>query len=292
MLLKFFQWLPPESVKILLVLALSLLVGSEREEHKAAVEQPTFGGVRTYPLIGLIGYAMALLGGGQLLPLALGFAVVGGFLFLSYWHKLTTSAVAGITSEVSALAIYIVGGLVYQGHFWVATTLSVASALLLELKTALEGLTKRIVPGEIFTFTKFLLLTAVILPILPNQAFGPFQINPFKTLVRCRRCEHGFLRQLRPAKADEAKRRSVTYGDPRWGVLLDRDDSGPGQASLARGPTPPFLGRHLDGVRRHVPAPGYTAGLIQLESDDQIGSIFPRAGLRGPRSGLDLVPPA
>src|SRR5271157_2119420 len=181
MLLKFFQWLPPESVKILLVLALSLLVGSEREEHKAAVEQPTFGGVRTYPLIGLIGYAMALLGSGQLLPLTFGFAVVGGFLFLSYWHKLTTSTVAGITSEVSALTIYIVGGLVYQGHFWIATALSVASALLLELKTTLEGLTKRIAQEEIFTFTKFLLLTAVILPILPNQAFGPFQINPFKT---------------------------------------------------------------------------------------------------------------
>ena len=49
MLLKFFQWLPPESIKILLVLALSLLVGLEREEHKAAVEQPTFGGVRTTP---------------------------------------------------------------------------------------------------------------------------------------------------------------------------------------------------------------------------------------------------
>jgi uncharacterized membrane protein (DUF4010 family) len=57
----------------------------------------------------------------------------------------------------------------------------VASALLLELKTALEGLTKRIAPEEIFTFTKFLLLSAVILPIVPNQAFGPFQINPFKT---------------------------------------------------------------------------------------------------------------
>jgi len=57
----------------------------------------------------------------------------------------------------------------------------VASALLLELKTALEGLTKRIAPEEIFTFTKFLLLSAVVLPIVPNQAFGPFQINPFKT---------------------------------------------------------------------------------------------------------------
>lgn len=181
MLLRFFQWLPPDSVKILLVLALSLLVGLEREEHKASTEQKTFGGVRTYPLIGLIGYAMALLGAGQLLPLALGFAVVGGFLFLSYWHKLTTSAAAGITSEVSALTIYIVGGLVYQGHFWIATTLSVASALLLELKTTLEGLTKRVASEEILTFTKFLVLTAVILPIVPNRTFGLFQINPFKT---------------------------------------------------------------------------------------------------------------
>jgi uncharacterized membrane protein (DUF4010 family) len=181
MLVKLYAWLPPEAIQILLVLALSLLVGSEREEHKARTAQPVFGGVRTFPLIGLIGYSMALLGGGQLLPLTLGFAVVAGFLFLSYWHKLTSSGVAGVTSEISALTIYLVGGLVYQGHFWIATTLSVTSALLLELKSVLEGLTKRIAPEEIFTFTKFLVLTAVILPILPNQAYGPFQINPFKT---------------------------------------------------------------------------------------------------------------
>ena len=34
---------------------------------------------------------------------------------------------------------------------------------------------------NVHSFTKFLLLTAVILPIVPNRAFGPFQINPFKT---------------------------------------------------------------------------------------------------------------
>jgi uncharacterized membrane protein (DUF4010 family) len=53
--------------------------------------------------------------------------------------------------------------------------------LLLALKEGLEGLTHRIAPHEILTFTKFLLLTAVILPVLPNQSFGRFQINPFKT---------------------------------------------------------------------------------------------------------------
>jgi uncharacterized membrane protein (DUF4010 family) len=176
-----YRWLPPEGVKILLVLFLSFLIGLEREEHKAGSEQYTFGGVRTFPLIGLIGYALALLSGDQLLPVTLGFAVVAGFLLLSYWHKLEGSAPAGVTTEMSGLATYLVGALVYHEQYWIATTLSVAGVFLLELKTALENLTKRVPGDEILTFTKFLLLTAVILPVLPNQDFGPFQINPFKT---------------------------------------------------------------------------------------------------------------
>ena len=181
MLARLYQWLPPDGVKILIVLFLSFLIGVEREEHKASAEQHAFGGVRTFPLIGLIGFSMALLSGGQLVPLALGFAVVAGFLLISYWHKRASSQVAGVTSEMSGLTTYLVGALVYHEHFWIATTLSVASALLLELKAALEGLTKRVAPEEILTFTKFLLLTAVILPVLPNSEFGPFRINPFKT---------------------------------------------------------------------------------------------------------------
>jgi uncharacterized membrane protein (DUF4010 family) len=175
------QWLPPEAAKILLVLALSFLIGLEREEHKAAGEQYSFGGVRTFPLIGLIGYALALLAEGQLLPVTLGFAVVAGFFIVSYRYKLSTSTRAGVTSEMSGLVTYLIGALVYKEQYWIATTLTVASILLLELKAALESLTKRIAPDEILTFAKFLLLTAVLLPAVPNRDLGPFQINPFKT---------------------------------------------------------------------------------------------------------------
>jgi uncharacterized membrane protein (DUF4010 family) len=168
---------------MLLTLFLSFLVGLEREEHKAAAEQYAFGGVRTFPLIGLIGYAMAFLSGDQLLPLTLGFAVIGGFLMLSYRHKLTTSGLGGVTSEMSGLTTYLVGALVYREQYWIATALTVASLFLLELKVGLEGLTKRIPPEEVLTFTKFLLLTAVILPLLPSEDLGPFKINPFKTWV-------------------------------------------------------------------------------------------------------------
>jgi uncharacterized membrane protein (DUF4010 family) len=176
----FYHLLPPEGAKILLVLFLSFLMGLEREERRTASDRYSFGGVRTYPLIGLISYATSLLSGGQILPVMLGFAVVSGFLMLAYQHKVATSTLSGVTSEMSALTSYLVGALVYREQFWIATTVTVASMLLLEFKAVLEGLSKRIAAEEILTFTKFLLLTAVILPVLPNQEFGPFQINPFK----------------------------------------------------------------------------------------------------------------
>lgn len=172
---------PAEGPKILLVLFLSFLIGLEREERKANPEQHSFGGVRTFPLIGLIGYVMALLAGGQLIVVAVGFGVVGALLVVSYTHKLSTENSSGVTTEVSALGTYLLGALVYQGHLWIATTITVISMFLLVLKTTLEGLTQRVPPEEIFTFTKFLLLTAVILPVLPRAAFTQFQINPFKT---------------------------------------------------------------------------------------------------------------
>jgi uncharacterized membrane protein (DUF4010 family) len=175
-----YRLLPPEGAKILLVLFLSFLTGLEREEHKAGNEPFSFGGVRTFPLIGLIAYALSFLAGGQVLPVVIGFAVVAGFLMLSYQHKFQTSTLAGMTSEMSALTTYVSAALVYREQFWIATTLTVASMLLLELKSTLEGLTKRIPPEEILSFTKFLLLTAVILPVVPNKDFGPFLINPAK----------------------------------------------------------------------------------------------------------------
>jgi uncharacterized membrane protein (DUF4010 family) len=178
---RLYSLLPPDAVKFLLVLFLSFLLGLEREGHKSDSDHYAFGGVRTFPLIGLVGYAIALLSGDQLVPLTLGFAVVGGFLMLSFWHKLQVSQAAGVTSEIAGLTTYLIGALVQREQFWIATALAIAGVLLLELKQALESITERVGPGEVLTFTKFLLLSVVILPILPSRDFTPFQINPFKT---------------------------------------------------------------------------------------------------------------
>ncbi|MGA2278169.1 MAG: MgtC/SapB family protein, partial [Terracidiphilus sp.] len=167
--MEIYKQLPPEAVQIALVLFLSFLIGLEREERKTNGGLYSFGGVRTFPLIGLIGYSAAMISGPQMLPLAIGFMIVAGFLLLSYWHKISSSETAGVTTEMSGLATFLVGALICYGHLWIATTLGVASLLLLDLKAALEKLAARIAPDEILTFSKFLFLSAVILPILPNQ---------------------------------------------------------------------------------------------------------------------------
>jgi uncharacterized membrane protein (DUF4010 family) len=172
-----------DAIKVALVLALSFLVGLEREEYKTRDPQHAFGGVRAFPLIGLIGYATALLSGPQLIPVGIGLAVVGGFMMLSYRRKLSAGNGQGasITGEMSGLITYLVGALISYGHLWIATTLTVASVLLLELKSALERLTHRLAADEIASLAKFLLLSAVILPVVPDESFTRYHLNPFKT---------------------------------------------------------------------------------------------------------------
>jgi uncharacterized membrane protein (DUF4010 family) len=175
------QFVPKEGAEIVLVLFLSFLIGLEREEQKVVSEQYRFGGVRAFPLLGLLGYALSLISKGDFLLPAAGLAVVGAFLWQSYRFKLKREALAGMTTELSGLVTYVIGALVSHEQYWVATTVAVLGVALLELKTTLESFTKRVPANEILTFAKFLLLSAVILPIVPNRTYGTFGFNPFKT---------------------------------------------------------------------------------------------------------------
>ncbi|HVZ86728.1 MAG TPA: MgtC/SapB family protein, partial [Polyangia bacterium] len=172
---------PPDALKIGLVLAISFFVGLEREEHKQREPGYAFGGVRSFPLIGLTSYALALLSTPQLVPWTAGLAVIGGLMALSFFHKLGGESSPGMTTEISALAVYVIGGLIQREYYWIATAVGVLGVLLLELKRGLEGLTRYVASGEIVTVAKFLMLAAVILPVLPDRELTRFHINPFKT---------------------------------------------------------------------------------------------------------------
>jgi len=179
--LKFLAWMPMDGIQIFAVLFLTFLIGLQREGHKGSGQPFSFGGVRSYPIIGLVGFGTSVLAGQNLTLVFIGFGIVTAFLLMAYWRKVSASEYTGATSELTGLVTYLIGPLVNHDQLWVATAITVASVLLLELKDFLEGLAKKIEAADILAFTKFLLLSAVILPVLPNQAYTDFQINPFAT---------------------------------------------------------------------------------------------------------------
>ena len=168
-------YLPPEAFGFVLTLGLALLIGIEREEH----EPDGIGGVRTFPIIGLGGYLLIAAFPETAIPFSLGLVVTGGLVALSHWYFLTKGE-PGLTTETAALLTFALGGCAARGMYWLAIATGVITVILLQEKHMLEGLATRLPRMELSTLLRFLLLTAVILPLVPNREFTPFEINPFK----------------------------------------------------------------------------------------------------------------
>jgi uncharacterized membrane protein (DUF4010 family) len=166
-------------LQLVATLALTFVIGLEREE-RVARDRTLVGGVRTIPIIGLLGHAMALLSRASALPLAAGFLALVALLAVEYHHRLMQHP-QGATSEAAVLAAYLVGALVGSGQLVSATAITVAILLLLTAKDPLERFALRIPPREITTFVSFLLIVGVILPVLPDQGYTPFDLNPRHT---------------------------------------------------------------------------------------------------------------
>jgi uncharacterized membrane protein (DUF4010 family) len=167
--------LPPEFFGFVLTLGLSLLIGFEREEH----EPDGIGGVRTFPIIGLGGFLLIAGFPDTAIPFALGLVVMGGLVALSHWHFLKLGE-PGITTEAAALLTFTIGGCAAKNLYWIAIATGIVAVILLHEKRFLEGLATALPRHEMRTLLRFLLLTAVVLPVVPNRDFTPFEINPFK----------------------------------------------------------------------------------------------------------------
>lgn len=174
------NFIPPEGIKIITALFLSFVVGLGREGERSSTGIYYFGGIRTFPLLGLLGYSLIYISPDSIIPFVIGLVVVGLLMGLSYFRKFA-QGVPGFTTELAGLMVFLVGGIVSMGYFWVATTLIVIEVFLLEMKPTLAKFGRKVSRKEMITLTKFLLVFLVILPIAPNKNFTQFELNPFKT---------------------------------------------------------------------------------------------------------------
>jgi uncharacterized membrane protein (DUF4010 family) len=158
-------------------LAIGLLLGVERERNPAAK-----AGLRTFALTALFGTLAAMLGdyaSGAWVP-AVGLAVTGLSIIAAY-QRAPSADDPGTTTIVALLLTYCLGALCWYGDRTLAATIAVAAAALLYFKPELRGILQRFERRDLLAVIQFATLSVVILPVLPDEGYGPYgALNPFR----------------------------------------------------------------------------------------------------------------
>lgn len=167
-------------LRFVTALAVGFLVGLEREGSRHANRPFFFGGVRTYPILSLFGFGCAwLYGHGATLALPAGLLGTAALVCVEYVEKIRAGRY-GATSEISALLTFTAGAMALLADVWLAMALGVVNTLLLSEKSTLEHYVEQLDRADFLATVKFLLVTAVIYPALPNIDYTPYRINPAK----------------------------------------------------------------------------------------------------------------
>lgn len=162
-------------------LLVGFLVGLDRERAEVRKGREVFAGVRTFPLIALAGALPVILlpvTGPALLITA--FVAVAGVVVVSYLRSSADGSV-GATTEVAAIATFLLGALAASGRFVLAGATGVAIAVLLAAKPRLEAFSRALTSEEVWSALELAVISVIILPILPHRGYGPWQVlDPFE----------------------------------------------------------------------------------------------------------------
>jgi uncharacterized membrane protein (DUF4010 family) len=160
-------------------LGLGLLVGLQRERA-----QGIMAGIRTFPLLTLFGVITGAVGaeGGAWVPAAGVLAVAALLVVANLGHiRSEEDPDIGLTTEAAVLAMYGVGVALAMGLTAPAVVAGGTVAILLQAKERLHRVVKALSDRDVRVLFQFVLVALVILPILPNRDYGPYEVlNPFE----------------------------------------------------------------------------------------------------------------
>jgi len=120
------------------------------------------------------------------LVFAAGLIILGLWLLAYYQYHLRHSArteesAGGLVALTSNLLAYLLGPITILESSWFAIGLTVSTVLFLGARERLHGLARQIPTDEITATGKFLILTGIILPLLPNVPVTTFTpITPYQ----------------------------------------------------------------------------------------------------------------
>lgn len=173
----------PAVVGLAAALAVGLVIGLERGwRERELAEGSRVAGLRTFALIGLFGGVTAQLRGPfGAWPLAAGLLALALVTIVAYSAWMRSSGRLSATSTVAALLTFALGALAASGSPALAAGVAVIVAVLLDLKSTLHRWLRRIEQRELSAALQMGVLSIVVLPLLPDQGYGPYQaLNPYR----------------------------------------------------------------------------------------------------------------
>ena len=160
---------PDVVTPFLLTMAVSFLIGiglRDYYEHEGKVD--TFGTVRTFVFIGMLGFVLFQLPGIGKPGLLAGLGALTLFLLIYYGDKILKRKSPGMIGVLIALLTYTVGPIALQFPHWYLVLLAVSILLVLHSKGRIRRFSDRLETGEVVTACKFLAIVGVVLPLIPE----------------------------------------------------------------------------------------------------------------------------
>lgn len=170
-------------LRLAVALGSGLLIGLERGwQHRAAPEGGRIAGIRTFGLIALAGGLITILAGEHAeILLAASLLAIAGLFGIGYRKRIKQSGDYGVTTPVAAIVTLGLGAAAGAGQLEVCAAGAVVVTLLLGVKPELHEMLARLEQRELLAVVKLALISVVLLPVLPDQGFGPWQaLNPYR----------------------------------------------------------------------------------------------------------------
>lgn len=166
-------------IRMLVTAGIGFVLGLEREFSKYSEKLETFAGLRTFTIVALLGFLTAYLGITFTYWIFItGFLGVVSIVAISYWVTSGKGDI-GSTTEFAVIFTFLLGGLTLVGNINLSLALTVITLVLLSLKVTFRTMIGQLTQKELYAFVRFVVVALLILPFLPNEFYGPFEvINP------------------------------------------------------------------------------------------------------------------
>lgn len=164
-------------------LLIGALIGIEREKRKTEDRDIAGSGLRTFILVAEVGAVAGWLSRVLQMPwiLAIALLAVAACLLAAYvLGARVQPSFLGLTTEIAALAVCLLGAMVTFGYRDLAIGLAVITAAILAYKKPLHGFLDKLGWDDVFAGLRLLIATFIVLPLLPDRPVDPWQaLNPY-----------------------------------------------------------------------------------------------------------------